>query len=1529
MIVFIFFNDLFEKINLPNQISGMYPLKIKDNLLGNITGVNGTWKINLSKDYLSNDIVSDNNSLETFKCYSIYSNYDNANFILTSIPRYDENLKILEMFNAITVGNNSNCDIFYPYDGHTNNGNDILNISMVNNGRFTISTASSHFFNSNGNLKNISVCLSGDYILYYGLKIIFFGNWLIINQPGKYLTINTTNLNYRTFVNDGNTLSDYQKRKVEELPLFSKDEYFFKAPRLNYIVKEATIIVDEPPEPTPEDETPFILVIGPQLTMISTSVLTMISYLGYYVTGEGSNYRLIISLVTVGITVLGALLWPTITRILANKRRKKREALRQSKYSEYLEDKRRQINEIKDEQKTIIINNFPSADKCISIIDNKTKELWQRSIDHEDFLDIRLGIGRTYTKIRINIPEEKFTLEDEDSLLRKTKDIVKDSLFMEDVPVSYNFTDHSVNAIVGEETLVNSFLDCLFLEMLTFHSYTDLKIVVFSKHPERFDYLRIAPHCWDNQKNLRYFATTVEEFSIIANELEKKFDARIANSESEVVEDNGDENYFRKRFTNYRPYYLFFIDDIVTSRNVSLVSKILRYKQNVGFSIIMTSDSITTLPSEISDFIVVNENESAIMTSQINKDQRIFKADFNVNDAINIYSQVQKLANIPVMVEKEKYELPTSLSFLELYNLSRVEQLNSLERWTNNNPVLSLSVPIGIDQNGEVFKMDIHEKAFGPHGLVAGTTGSGKSEWIITYILSLAVNFSPEEVQFVLIDYKGGGLAMSFLNQELGIKLPHLVGTITNLDKSEIYRSIAAIDSELRRRQAIFNDVREKLKESSMNIYKYQELYRSGMVSEPLSHLLIICDEFAELKQQQSEFMEQLISTSRIGRSLGIHLILATQKPSGVVNDQIWSNSKFKVCLKVQDKSDSMEVLKRPDAAFLKQTGSFYLQVGNNDYYNLGQSAWCGAKYYPSDVLKVKIDESIVYIDNVGRAIRSFNTTKKDENQVAQGEELLNVVKYISELNDEKTFNIHPLWLPVIPTTVMISDLCKKYNRSKALAYTYKIAVGEFDDPANQRQGLLEIDLANGNVAVISNNMASSERFITTLLWSSIIEHTPYEIAHYVIDFGSESLRRFLKFPQVGEVILQDDTDSVINIISLIAEELENRKNLMADYNGSFTYYNQMNEHKLPLICLTINAYDVLTETYSKLSDIFTNLFRDAAKYGIVFVVSVTSQTALRQRQLQYFNHTIVMQMKDDSLYRNITNCRRGLIPKNVVGRGIVKINDSDANSYNEFQTAYIVSIEKETDTIKQFAEQLCDYYLYKVKQLIKVPDNVTSDDLVKYITDLSKVPFGYDLVGKNVTKYDLLKSKIHLFTGRNIKDYITFIYALTNILIKVPNVKVRVIDILNIFKLPELDIKLFNDDFDVLTASLERDCLTRKESQDYAVNIVIGMGSYKKRLTKAGAEIYDNLFSHVKDAKKTIYIMVDDYDKIRSLKLERWYNDLDKRGLWLGNGFGTQSLFKTTSLTNDDKKLNFVGLGYEVLDDAYKVIKVMMDGDE
>lgn len=209
--------------------------------------------------------------------------------------------------------------------------------------------------------------------------------------------------------------------------------------------------------------------------------------------------------------------------------------------------------------------------------------------------------------------------------------------------------------------------------------------------------------------------------------------------------------------------------------------------------------------------------------------------------------------------------------------------------------------------------LDVHEKYHGPHGLVAGTTGSGKSETLQTYILSLAVNYSPDDIGFFIIDYKGGGMANLFDG------LPHMIGSISNLSGNQVKRAMISIKSENRRRQRVFSE------NGVNNINLYTKLYKNGEAKEPIPHLFIIIDEFAELKREEPDFMRELISVAQVGRSLGVHLILATQKPSGTVDDNIWSNSKFRLCLRVQDQQDSKDMLHKPDAAYLTQPGRGYL----------------------------------------------------------------------------------------------------------------------------------------------------------------------------------------------------------------------------------------------------------------------------------------------------------------------------------------------------------------------------------------------------------------------------------------------------------------------------------------------------------------------------------------------------------------------------------------------------------------------------
>ena len=463
------------------------------------------------------------------------------------------------------------------------------------------------------------------------------------------------------------------------------------------------------------------------------------------------------------------------------------------------------------------------------------------------------------------------------------------------------------------------------------------------------------PHTWDDDKNIRFFATNLSEAKELSAYLEKiYYERRASRRDKEIAS----------------PYYLIFNMNKAVSEKTDLVNLILTNEEQLGFGVINVETSINELPKECSMVIDIDEKTSKIYDRKDTTGNIVeFVADLGLNCEEEIIAKAA--ANIQLDISKNAYSLPGMLTFLEMFNESKIEHLNPLMRWKENNPTVSLAVPIGVDTMGQIFTLDLHEKFQGPHGLVAGMTGSGKSEFIITYILSMAVNFHPDEVAFILIDYKGGGLTGAFEDSEKGIKLPHLAGTITNLDGSAVKRSLISIQSELRRRQAVFNEARKVANEGTMDIYKYQKLYRNGIVKEPIPHLFIISDEFAELKTQQPEFMVQLISAARIGRSLGVHLILATQKPSGVVDDQIWSNTRFRVCLKVQDKADSMDMIKRPEAAELSNTGRFYLQVGFNEFFALGQSAWCGAPYDPSGNTEKKVDmqEVSILIPNASRRV--------------------------------------------------------------------------------------------------------------------------------------------------------------------------------------------------------------------------------------------------------------------------------------------------------------------------------------------------------------------------------------------------------------------------------------------------------------------------------------------------------------------------------------------------------------------------------
>lgn len=390
--------------------------------------------------------------------------------------------------------------------------------------------------------------------------------------------------------------------------------------------------------------------------------------------------------------------------------------------------------------------------------------------------------------------------------------------------------------------------------------------------------------------------------------------------------------------------------------------------------------------------------------SQINQDGA--KLINTANEALCNVFNYAKISNNDILsmnsllapVEAEEISLEGSLTKnIDLYKLLGIisaDDLDLQKRWNSTRVYKSMSVPLGVSKTGIVY-LDLHDKAHGPHGLVAGTTGSGKSEILQSYILSAATYFHPYEIAFLIIDFKGGGMVNQFKD------LPHLLGAITNIDGKEIDRSLKSIKAELQKRQYLFAEAEVN------HIDKYIQKYKAGEVLEPLPHLIIIVDEFAELKAEQPDFMKELISAARIGRSLGVHLILATQKPAGQVDEQIWSNSRFKLCLKVQGPEDSNEVLKSPLAAEIKEPGRAYFQVGNNEIFELFQSAYSGAPAQSDDA---DVKEYCIYeLELSGKKKKVFEQKRKkgDERGKNQLEAIVDhVAKYCEQMGINPLPNI-------------------------------------------------------------------------------------------------------------------------------------------------------------------------------------------------------------------------------------------------------------------------------------------------------------------------------------------------------------------------------------------------------------------------------------------------------------------------------------------------------------------------------------------
>ncbi len=1513
MLIYIIHDGYISTFRLPKEVSGNYMLsdvdvEDKNRSLINISSKDGKWYFNSNIDvgvYYNNSFVQE---IEV-SLYNFYTlNYCDKEFIVLYIfPGYESSyvLKRVVQESVITFGKNVACDISYEDNSI---GEQQFELTFTN-GIWKIKNLNPNVLYYINKIRQDNEYLSNfDTIFVAGIKMCFVGDCIIITYPPtKPIQFHSS----QKFLDNFFLAKEESTSKEMVKEFYSSADYFYKSPIFNQKYDEYEISITPPDTEEEKNENSLISQIIPSAMMGVTSMVSL-----YFTVINNStptnglttdilNQRketMITSIIMCVVMLFTGIVWPVIEHFAENIKLTIKNKKQRIDYNKYLIRKEEEMSQIVAKERDAIIFNCLSLLECQEAIKNKNSNLFSRSIESEAFLQIKCGIGRVKSSLKIDYSKPDMIVQ-KDDIYEDIDNLIKKYEYIENANFTMSIKNTSLAVIDITSNYIN-FMYAIILQLIGLHDYSNLKLVVLTKEGSPLNNIKNLNHCWNNEKTFRYFATNRHEGENISTELMK-----IANKLNEK------ENAEKRVET----YYIIITDCIEKYKGIKIVDYIFNNSNNKTItkcmSLLVFTDKMTNVPTGCEHFINFDPNESFFFNSELNENNLIKFKPETVNEAIDFYGCVEKLSNIPIKVNisesTSNTSLPTKLGFLEMYGVGKIDQLHILERWKSAPITNTLAAPIGLDANGNLLYLDLHEKKHGPHGLVAGMTGSGKSEFIVTYILSLALNYSPDEVQFVLIDYKGGGLAGAFENRKTGIKLPHLVGTITNLDKSELNRTLVSIKSELQRRQRVFNEAKERLNTGSIDIYKYQMLVREGTIKEPLSHLFIFCDEFAELKAQQPDFMDELVSAARIGRSLGIHLILATQKPSGVVDEQIWSNAKFKVCCKVQTAEDSNEMLRNPDAAFIKESGRFYLQVGYDEYYVLGQSAYSGVQYVPSEMVATNIDNSLLFINNTGDSYRnaSIKETKPDEEKTENlGEELTNILHYIVKIANENNYTYHQLWLDNVPTKLYYSNLQKKYPKEQSKIYDINPIVGEFDNPEKQCQGLVKLHVTGaGNTIVMGNSGSGKFTFLSTMIFSTIISHTSEEVNFYILDFGSEKFNLFKKAPHVGDVLTINDKNKIRYFFYMIETELNKRQKYYAENGGDFVLGVTNGKSQFPNIIIVIYGMEAFRENYDEIYDgLFSSIIRLSSKVGIEFVLSADSMSALGVSLENSVKQKVLLQLSDEADYSYFFKEARP--PAKNPGRGVI-MQDGIAV---EFQTALIHDEMKQKEYLEEMFTKLRAVMNYQVKKVPDISKKLSLTEYLSYVTDLSDVPLGVNVMTAQQESYDF-SQKTTLFSAEENKNVVKFFNKFSSIIACCENTNLIIINSIKELNLKvDEQAKYYTSDFSKIINLLYTNCekLNNEKSNKNFVIMLLGYTSLNNQLMKLKAEDPDTRsldeLIRVSENENFKFFIYEESNKFDDLLNSEISDIIDNsNGIWVGLDYDGQSSFEMQEIRYGDNNIN------------------------
>ncbi|MGP4017774.1 type VII secretion protein EccCa [Saccharopolyspora sp. 5N708] len=880
-------------------------------------------------------------------------------------------------------------------------------------------------------------------------------------------------------------------------------------------------------------------------------------------------------------------------------------------YLRYLAQVRRQVRDTLGSQHRAATWTHPDPGSLWSLVMSYRR--WERRTPHDDFGEVRIGLGPQRAAVKLVPPQTKPVEDLEPLAAHALRRFLRAYTTLPSAPIAVYLRGFARVQLRGDAAAQRALVRAMLCQTAAFHSPGDVRIAFCVGERERaeWDWAKWLPHAQDDDRRdgagpLRLLSDNVTELETMLGG--ESFTERPQFEPSTPI-------------TAAEPLVVVVADGAKIPAGHRLAGS--------GFRNAVLIDIDSTLTWQANRSVLHLEVASGdagppeISTVNFDRAGRESNSPLCRADATTIAEAAalaRAISPYRIGVANDTSEpLTTDYELTSLLGISDARTFDPDELRHGRSPWQRLRVPIGIAGNGTPIELDLKESAedgMGPHGMLVGATGSGKSELLRTLVLALVATHSSEELNLVLVDFKGGAAFLGF------DELPHTAAVITNLvDELELVdRMQDALTGEMNRRQELlrsagnYNSRRE-----------YEKARRSGIPLDPMPSLFVVVDEFSEMLVSKPEFIDTFAMIGRLGRSLGVHLLLASQRLDEGRISKVETHLSYRIGLRTFSAMDSRAVIGVPDAYELPSSpGNGYLRTDTQTLMRF-KAAYVSGPYRTARRQRSRevIEEQLVFFTgrHVEPRLRRIEEPAVPE-QTGEGEPRKSLIDVLIERLSGLGPAAHQVWLSPLRNSPTLDELLPPLREDpesglrtadRGTPDGLRVPVGLIDLPGQQRRDLLVADLsgAEGNIAVVGGPQSGKSTLLRTLITALALNHTAAEVQFYCLDFGGGSLAPLLGLPHVGSVAGRLDRDrvsrTVQEVVSLLArrEQWFQAHNLdsMAAYRRARREGRFVAEDPYGDVFLVVDGWYTIRQEFEELEDKFGELAARGLTFGIHLVV--------------------------------------------------------------------------------------------------------------------------------------------------------------------------------------------------------------------------------------------------------------------------------------------------------------------------------------